>query len=81
LNTRNIINEKYIEKMEKNPFSKYTKIAKETHKKWDEHRENSHSNSRTCENCGAARPKDTNLSTCGYCGFKFMDTDIQIHIK
>ncbi|MCK0161180.1 hypothetical protein [Allomuricauda sp. F6463D] len=24
-----------------------------------------------CKNCGAARPKDTNLKYCDYCGYEF----------
>lgn len=25
----------------------------------------------TCGSCGAARPAETNLQTCDYCGYKF----------
>ena len=64
--------------MKKNPFSKYTKIAKETKKDWQEHKEDSNNYTRKCENCGAARPKDTNLIKCDYCGFIFMEINIQI---
>lgn len=26
---------------------------------------------KTCKSCGAARPVDTDLKTCDYCGFQF----------
>lgn len=26
---------------------------------------------KTCKSCGAARPADTDLQTCDYCGYKF----------
>ncbi len=54
-----------------NPFKKTLNNAKKTEKKW-ERNEVSKTKTLTCPNCGAARPKDTNLTTCDYCGYKFM---------
>lgn len=56
-----------------NPFKKITTNANKSKKKWKEDREVSSTIVRKCEGCGAARPRDTNLTTCDYCGFKFMD--------
>jgi len=67
--------------MKENPFSRYKKNAKDTQKKWGEHKQKSNSYNQTCKQCGAARPKDSNLIICDYCGYKFMDIDGQIHIK
>ena len=55
-----------------NPFKKITDNANKTKKIWGTECDASSTDSRKCENCGAARPKDTNLTTCDYCGFKFM---------
>ncbi|MDF4202575.1 hypothetical protein PXD56_06405 [Maribacter sp. SA7] len=60
-----------------NPFKKIVKNANETHKDWGTN-SNSKTSSRKCENCGAARPKDTNLTTCDYCDFKFMNIHNEI---
>ncbi|WP_298781849.1 hypothetical protein [uncultured Polaribacter sp.] len=57
-----------------NPFKKITNNANDSQKKWSRN-ETSETESRKCEGCGAARPKDTNLTTCDYCGFKFMTID------
>ena len=27
----------------------------------------------TCKSCGAARPNDTNLQFCDYCGYQFFE--------
>lgn len=62
-----------------NPFKKTIKNANETQKKWKRN-ETSETKSRKCEGCGAARPKDTNLTICDYCGFKFMTIDVEIKI-
>ena len=63
-----------------NPFKKTTKNANESKKIYGTERENSETKSRKCEGCGAARPVDTNLTTCDYCGFKFMDINNEIRI-
>ena len=60
-----------------NPFKKTIKNANESQKKW-ERNESSKASTRLCEGCGAARPKETNLTTCDYCGFKFMTIDNEI---
>lgn len=59
----------------KNPFKKIIKNSNETKKKWGDENKESSTKTRKCEGCGAARPKDTNLTTCDYCGFKFMTID------
>ena len=60
-----------------NPFKKIIKTANSTQKKYEKIEESSMSTT-TCSNCGAGRPLDTNLTTCDYCGFKFMDIKAQI---
>lgn len=64
-----------------NPFKKISKNAEDTKSERDSEslKRISGVESRTCEQCGAPRPKDTNLTTCGYCGYKFMTvyTDIK----
>ena len=60
-----------------NPFRKIVSTAKSTQKKY-ERVETSTTSTATCSNCGASRPSDTNLTTCDYCGFKFMDIKAQI---
>ena len=54
-----------------NPFKKIASNANESQKDWGR-KKASETKTRKCEGCGAARPKDTNLTTCDYCGFKFM---------
>lgn len=63
-----------------NPFKKTTKNANESKKVWQGESATSSTTSRKCEGCGAARPKDTNLTTCDYCDFKFMTIDEEIKI-
>jgi len=60
-----------------NPFKKILKNASDTEKKW-ERNEQSKTKSRKYENCGVARPKETNLTTCVYYGFTFMNIDKNI---
>jgi len=69
-----------IKKKMANPFKKTTNNANKSKKIYGSERENSKTISRTCEDCGAARPSDTNLTTCDYCGFKFMSTESEIRI-
>lgn len=61
-----------------NPFKKIVNNANKTQKVYGNERKNSETKTRKCEGCGAARPKDTNLTTCDYCGFKFMTIDHKI---
>jgi len=61
-----------------NPFKKITKNAETSKKKWDGIRTEATSSTKTCKGCGAPRPKKTNLTTCNYCGFTFMDIDVEI---
>lgn len=63
-----------------NPFQKIIKNTEENeeplYKKG--RKETSEINTRTCPHCSAPRPINTNLTTCDYCGFKFMDIDVEI---
>lgn len=59
-----------------NPFKKIAKSSNETSKKWGSAKETSETSARKCEQCGAPRPENTNLTTCDFCGFKFMDIDV-----
>lgn len=61
-----------------NPFKKIVKNSNETKKDWGNEQKESSTSSRKCESCGAARPKETNLTTCDYCGFKFMTINEKI---
>ncbi len=61
-----------------NPFKKITQAANNNKKEYGEKRTTSETKTRKCEGCGAARPKDTNLTTCDYCGFKFMTINQEI---
>ncbi|HHH49633.1 MAG TPA: hypothetical protein ENK52_01495 [Saprospiraceae bacterium] len=63
-----------------NPFKKTIKNANESKKIYGDERKNAETKTRKCEGCGAARPVDTNLTTCDYCGFRFMDFDGEIKI-
>jgi len=64
-----------------NPFKKIAQNAKDTQKKYGSENQESGTSSRKCEGCGAVRPSDTNLTTCDYCGFKFMTIDSEIKTK
>ncbi|MGG6232361.1 hypothetical protein [Tenacibaculum sp. SDUM215027] len=61
------------------PFKKIIKNTKEN-EAWykDKEKNTSDIKSRVCKNCKAPRPVDTNLTTCDYCGFKFMDINVRI---
>lgn len=63
-----------------NPFKKIASNAEVTKNKNlnKDFKTSSNVNSRTCEQCGAPRPKDTNLVECDYCGFKFMNINVTI---
>ncbi len=62
-----------------NPFRKIADISKDTAKKWESTRDASGVETRTCGQCGAPRPVNTNIAACTYCGFTFMDTEVFIH--
>jgi len=63
-----------------NPFKKTVNNANKSKKVWGNERETSETKTLKCEGCGAARPKDTNLTTCDYCGFKFMHINSEIKV-
>lgn len=63
-----------------NPFKKITNNANESKKIYGTERQTSETKTKKCEGCGAARPKDTNLTTCDYCGFKFMTIENEVRI-
>jgi len=62
-----------------NPFKKITGNANDSKQEYEK-RETSEATTRKCPNCGAARPKDTNLTTCDYCGYEFMQIDAEIRV-
>lgn len=61
-----------------NPFKKIINNSNTTKKIWSEEKIESKTDTKKCNSCGAARPKETNLTTCDYCGFKFMTIDAKI---
>lgn len=62
-----------------NPFKKIVQNTKESEKHYSKGaKTTSEIKTRVCKNCKAPRPADTNLTTCDYCGFKFMDIDVVI---
>lgn len=61
-----------------NPFKKITKNSEETKMKWEGVKTGSKISTTACKCCGAPRPKNTDLTNCDYCGFKFMDIDTKI---
>lgn len=63
-----------------NPFDQIANNSKESKNKtqWEGFTNESTVNTKTCEQCGAARPKNTNLTTCDYCGYKFMTISQEI---
>lgn len=62
-----------------NPFKKIADNSKQTAKKWDNLKTQSAVNTVTCPHCGAPRPVNTNIGTCAYCGFKFMELEVKIN--
>jgi len=63
-----------------NPFKKITANANETQKTYGTENKDSGVDSKKCKNCGAARPSDTNLTTCDYCGYRFMAYEGEIKV-
>lgn len=63
-----------------NPFKKTINNANKSKKVYSNKRETSEIKTRKCEGCSAARPAETNLTTCDYCGFKFMDIEEEVKI-
>ncbi len=62
-----------------NPFKKIIKNTESSNPIYKKgRRDNSEVKTNTCPNCKAPRPVETNLTTCDYCGFKFMDIDNEI---
>jgi len=64
-----------------NPFKKTTKNATKSKKVYGTERVVSETETKKCKSCGAARPVGTNLTTCDYCGYKFMSVDVEIRIN
>ncbi|WCM41257.1 hypothetical protein MG290_09835 [Flavobacterium sp. CBA20B-1] len=62
----------------KNLFSKIANTAKDSKKEYGTEKKESKTDTKRCETCGAARPKDTNLVICDYCGTPFMNIDVNI---
>lgn len=63
-----------------NPFKKIVKNTEENKDPLYKRgiKKTSEIKTRVCENCKAPRPADTNLTTCDYCGFTFMNIDTEI---
>jgi len=61
-----------------NPFEKIIKNSEKTKKQWDSEKKDSTVDAKQCNTCGAPRPKKTNLTTCDYCGTRFMSIDEKI---
>ncbi len=66
-----------------NPFKKISENAKKTkaEKQWKNAKDSSEIGAITCRNCGAPRPKDTDIRKCEYCGYEFMSIDSPIKIS
>ncbi len=66
-----------------NPFKKIAKNAKETKakKQWEGVKEESDTITRSCDSCGAPRPKNTDIRNCAYCGFQFLQIENEIKIN
>lgn len=63
-----------------NPFKKITNNANKSKKIYGTERETSETKTLKCPDCGAARPVDADITTCDYCGYKFMDIDNEVRI-
>jgi len=61
-----------------NPFKKIINNSKETKPVYDDVRTDASIETKTCKACGAPRPRKTNLTTCAFCGHRFMDIDANI---
>jgi hypothetical protein len=61
-----------------NPFKKISDTSRETAKKWDNTRTAPAVQTITCPQCAAPRPVNTDIATCAYCGYKFMDIKVRI---
>lgn len=61
-----------------NPFKKIIDKSNDTQKKWEAANKDGAVVTKACTSCGAPRPKKTDLTTCAFCGFKFMTIDIEI---
>lgn len=63
-----------------NPFAKIVQNTTDSEKFDAQKKPNTTSEvkTRVCANCKAPRPTNTNLTTCDYCGFAFMDIHAEI---
>lgn len=64
-----------------NPFKKISDNAKTTAKKYDSESTQSSVSAKTCPQCGAPRPINTNIAFCSYCRYHFMSMDVYIERK
>ena len=62
----------------KDLFKKLAQTAQDSKKEYDSEKKHSEVNTKTCNSCGAPRPKTSNLVTCEYCKTPFMNIDTQI---
>ncbi|PST83667.1 hypothetical protein C7T94_14130 [Pedobacter yulinensis] len=64
--------------MSSNPFRKIADNAKKTSKKWVNIKAESTLDTVVCPRCGAPRPVNTNVSSCDYCHYKFMNVEVLV---
>jgi len=64
-----------------NPFKKIADNAKETSKKWENYKNAPTLHTVACPRCGAPRPVNTNVGTCDYCHYKFMNIEVMVSRK
>jgi len=67
--------------MPENPFIKIVHNAQSSKKTGDELNKVSIAKTIACPNCGAARPTDSNLVVCDYCGCRFMTNVKKLSLK
>lgn len=65
----------------RNPFKKIAENSIETSKKWENIKVESTLNTIACPRCGAPRPVNTNVGTCDYCHYKFMNVKVMVSRK
>jgi len=64
-----------------NPFKKIGANAEATKNKQQQQadKQTASVDLRSCPQCGAPRPKNTDLRECDYCQFQFMNIDIKVN--
>jgi len=67
--------------MPDNPFIKIVYNAQSSKKQRDKLNGVSITKTIICPHCGAARPTDSNLVVCDYCGYRFMTIVKKVSLK